>query len=91
LSSGSSYGNSTTKPGGQYYIVAKSNAPTAFTDITWHTIATISSNALGVFDSASACIVDDHGVFTIFGYGRDGKVAGNNPMVVRYDPSKNST
>ncbi|KAK3814984.1 MAG: hypothetical protein J3Q66DRAFT_343550 [Benniella sp.] len=75
----SNYGNSGRLPSGQYYVIAKSNAnPTSFAEMTWSTVAAISSSAFGMLNDIIACVVSDQGVVTLFDF---------NVMVIRYDPS----
>ncbi|KAK3814981.1 MAG: hypothetical protein J3Q66DRAFT_432708 [Benniella sp.] len=67
-------------PRGQHYVIAKSNTnPASFTEMTWSTVATISSAAFGMLHYIiTACVVSGQGVVTIFDY---------NYKVIRYDPS----
>jgi hypothetical protein len=86
------YGNSTMPPGSQHYVIAKSNAnPTSSKEMTWSTVATISSSAFSMLDKVSTCVVSDQGVVTIFGdikYDpRIGISAAYGHMAIRYDPS----
>lgn len=83
-----SYGNS-TNIGRPYYVIAKSTNPTAFTEMTWSTVATISASAFSRFDKPNACVVDDQGVVTIFGNTLyNPRVSADyGYMVIRYDPS----
>ncbi|KAK3814983.1 MAG: hypothetical protein J3Q66DRAFT_432711 [Benniella sp.] len=75
----STYGNSSQPPRGQHYVIAKSNTnPTFFTEMTWSTVATISSSAFGMLRYITDCVVSDQGVVTVYDY---------DYKVIRYDPS----
>ncbi|KAK3814980.1 MAG: hypothetical protein J3Q66DRAFT_388897 [Benniella sp.] len=84
------YGSTALYREAQYYVIAKSNAnPTSFKEMTWSTVATISSNAFSMLDKVITCVVSDQGVVTIFGDTKyDSRISdAYGYMVIRYDPS----